>query len=269
MKRISIPPLITVSLLLATSFGLQANSSAQQNHNLFTGKQLLSFAKKVERTLAKKGVRVFIIGRQGETEENLPEGIHYTHTAFAVYSMVTTDKGESEPAYVIHNLYQQAAQPNTSFLTTDFPIDYFAGAKSLKAGILIPTPDLQRRLFKTIQSDTYKQLHIPQYSAIANPFTLPYQNCTEHVLDVIQAAIYQTDSIQQIKANSRDYFEPQVVKVSGFKLFLGTIFKSDITTSDHDGPVATATFTSIGNYLAEYNLLQEQFEILPDTPIPR
>lgn len=75
---------------------------------------------------------------------------------------------------------------------TDFPVDFFAGVQKLKAGIVIPTPELQRRLLATIQSDVYRDLHVPAYSAVANPFTLEYQNCTEHTLDVLNAAIYQT-----------------------------------------------------------------------------
>lgn len=237
------------------------NSSGQSTTTLFTPQQLANFVKRVERTVASKGVQVFIIGRQGEIEENLPEGIRYTHTAFGVYSNVKMQDGSTEPAYVLHNLYQAVEKPNTSYLTKDFLIDYFSSTKSLKAGILIPVPELQRRLIDTIESNTYAQLHQKKYSAIANPFTSKYQNCTEHVLDVIQASIYQINSIEQIKVNSKAYFKPQRVNVSGLKLFFGSIFKSDIALSDHKDSVATATFTTIGNYLDQFNLLQERLEL--------
>ncbi len=260
-KHLHILVIFAISIVVATS--VEASSSTQERSNRFSDGQLITFAKRVEHILAKKGVRVFIIGRLGQPAKGLPDGINYTHTALGVYSAIKTEDGTTAPGYVLHNLYQKSDHPNISYLTTDFPIDYFSSVEHLQAGILVPTPALQYRLLQVIESDTYKLLHQPKYSAIANPFTLELQNCTEHTLDIINAAIYQTADIQQIKANTQAYFKPQLVKVSGFKLFLGSIFKSDIATRDHPGPIVTATFTTIGNYLETFGLLQERLEIVP------
>ena len=70
------------------------------------------------------------------------------------------------------------------------------------------------------------------YSLIANPFTLDFQNCTEFTLNLIISAIYETKDIKTIKANERAYFRPQPVRVSPVKLMLGSMFVADITTSD-------------------------------------
>ena len=72
----------------------------------------------------------------------------------------------------------------------------------------------QQRLLDVISSPTYAALHDPHYSLIANPYTLGKQNCTEHTLDVINAAIYQTSDIKTIKANEKAYFVAQPVKAS-------------------------------------------------------
>ena len=117
---------------------------------------------------------------------------------------------------------------------------------------------------KVIFSDTYQELHNPRYSAVANPFNQQYQNCTEFVLDVINAAIYETSDHRQIKTNIEAYFQPQPIAVSPFKLFLGSIFVPDITTSDHPGPVATATFWSIARYMQGHDIADEVLTVSVD-----
>ena len=263
MKKIVLGCIAVVALV--SSINVSANSgSTGDEAPKHTAEQLLKFSKKVELTLAEKGARVFMIGRKGRPASEMPEDIIYTHTALGVYRMITTEEGNMEPAYVIYNLYQRDDEPNVSDLITDFPIDFFSGAEQLQAGIVIPTTEVQKRLLAVIDSEVYKDLHVPAYSVIANPFDLEYQNCTEHTLDVINAAIYKLDDVQQIKANTKAYFKPQPVKVSGFKLMLGSLFAADVTTADHQGDVVTATFTTIANYLEDNDLVKERFLIEVD-----
>lgn len=250
-------------VLLFGSLAASAASSQAGGQSKFTGEQLAAFAKKVERTAAQRGARVFIIARVGRPESELPPGIHYTHTAFAVYSMIKTTDGRTVPGYVIYNLYQRDDKPEVSRLVTDYPVDFFSGAQVLRAGIIIPTPELQRRLLKVISSDTYRKLHNPHYSAIANPYNTKFQNCTEHTLDVINAAIYRTSNLAIIKADTRAYFQAQPVKVNPLKLTLGSIFMSDVAMSDQQGTPETATFTTIGKYLQTYHLAQAEFTVSP------
>lgn len=241
-----------------------ANSTQTVDTPRHSMQAVSTFAKQVERELAAKGVRVFIIARVGRPAAELPPGFHYTHTAFGVYSMIQTADGRQVPGYAIYNLYQRNDAPAVSDLVVDYPADFFAGAQELKAGIIIPTPQVQRRLMKVIDSPTYAALHNPHYSAIASPYTLEYQNCTEFTLDVLNAAVYDTADEAQLKANASAYFQAQPVKVNGVKLALGSMFMPDITTSDHKGPVRTATFTSIARYMQEYGLAQETLTITPD-----
>ncbi len=254
-----------IAALTITISGLtmaHANSSAATAENLvFSAEQVSMFAKKVERNLASRGARVFLISRVGRPPAELPKGINYTHTAFAVYSQIPTQDGRVIPGYTIYNLYQKDGQPNASHLVTDFPVDFFMGAKQLKAGVVIPVPKLQQELLRVIGSENYMALHNSQYSAVSNPFTQKFQNCTEFVLDVLNSAIYDVEDVDTLKRHSKTYFTPQPINVSPVKLWLGSIFKSDIAVSDHQGPVATATFTSIANYLEKYDLVEDRFVI--------
>lgn len=220
----------------------------------FPIEKILALAKKVEKTLAAKGAMVGIIGRVGRPPQEMPEGMHYTHAAFAVYSEVTTQDGRQLPAYATYNEYQSDTQPDTSSLVQDYPVDFFASVASLEAGIIIPSPELQQRLLLVITSPVYASLHEPHYSAIANPYTLGKQNCTEFVLDVLIAAIYQTGNIKVIKANEKAYFVAQRVNVNPLKLTLGSMFSSDISLSDHASmPPVTATFETIAAFLKQYD----------------
>ncbi|WP_417908830.1 DUF2145 domain-containing protein [Candidatus Electronema sp. PJ] len=228
----------------------------------FSPEQIIRFAKKVEKTIAAKGARVAIVARKGQAASELPPGMSFTHTGFAVYSEITTHDGRKLPGYAIYNLYQQAQDPSVSALAQDFPVDFFAGAVELEAGIIIPSPELQKRLLAVIASPTYKLLHEPRYSSIANPYTLGKQNCTEFVLDVINAAIYQTNDIKQIKANTQKYFVAQEVNVSPLKLMLGSMFSAAISTADHPGAPVTATFETIGNYLQRYDAGTKRLRVL-------
>lgn len=247
----------------ATGFSSSSSQAGEALH--YSVEQVIKFAKKVERTMADKGAYVAILARMGRPRSELPEGMHFTHVAFAVYSEITTSDGRKVPGYAIHNLYQKDAQPDVSDLVQDFPVDFFAGAAELEAGIIIPSTELQRRLLSVIGSPAYGTLHEPHYSVIANPYTLGKQNCTEFVLDVTNAAIYQTDDIGKIKANEKAYFVGQKVNVNPFKLMLGSMFSKEVSTSDHHGETITATFETIGKYLKKYDEGTEVLTVTPDT----
>jgi hypothetical protein len=246
----------------ATGFSSASSQDGETLH--FSAEQILKFSKKVEKTLAAKGARVAVLARKGRPKAEMPEGMHFTHTAFAVYSTITTNDGRKVPGYAIYNLYQQDKNPDVSDLVMDFPVDFFAGVAELDAGIIIPSAELQQRLLKIVGSPTYQALHDPHYSVIANPYTLGRQNCTEFVLDVVNAAIYQTDDIKKIKANEKAYFVAQKVNVNPFKLMLGSMFSAEVSTSDQPGAPVTATFETIGQYFIKYDKGSEILAVVPD-----
>lgn len=230
----------------------------------FSPGQVVDFAKKIEKILADKGARVALLARKGRPQSEMPEGMAFTHTAFAVYSEITTADGRKVPGYALYNLYQREKQLDTSDLVVDYPAGFFAGAAELEAGIVIPTPALQQRLLAVIISPAYVSLHDPRYSVIANPFTLGRQNCTEFVLDVIQAAISRTDDIKKIKAQEKASFEAQKVRVNLFKLLFGSLFRAEVSMSDQPGEPVTATFEKIGQYLVRHDKGAEALIVRPD-----
>jgi len=256
---------LAVFCLMLSASSVFAGSSQAGGEIFFKPEEIVAFAKKVEKTLGQKGARVAIIARVGRPRNKLPEGISFTHTAIAVYSQITTADGRNIPGYAIYNLYQRAGKPDVSDLIQDFPVDFFAGVEVLEAGIIIPSPELQKRLLAVIASPTYKALHNPNYSVIANPFTLDFQNCTEFTLDLVTAAIYETSDLKVIKANEKAYFEPQPININPLKLLFGSMFVADVATSDHPGSPVTSTFTTIGNFLTKYDASSEKLIVTPDS----
>lgn len=229
--------------------------------------QIVTFAKDVEKYAAGQGARAFIIARLGRPQKDLPKGIKFTHTAIALYSDITLDSGEVIQGYAIHNLYQKDGELDRSQLVTDYPVDFFWGAHDLKAGIIIPTEEIQNRLITLIGSGQDKTLHNDHYTVLANPLNARFQNCTEYTLDLLNAAIYQTTDVAKLKANAKAYFTPQRVHTSGFKLMLGSLLQDDITTKDHQGKVATATFSSLARYLNQYGLVNTMLTYYSDGSI--
>jgi hypothetical protein len=247
----------------AAAPGFSSASSGGGETTNFKAEEIITFAKKVERTLASKGAHVAILARMGRPLSEMPRGMRFTHVAFVVYSQIQTADGRSLPGYAIHNLYQYDDKPNTSRLVIDYPVDFFSGVAHMEAGILIPSAELQQRLVKLIASPAYASLHEPRYSVIANPFNEGRQNCTEFVLDVINSAIYQTSDVKQLKQVAQKFFVAQPVEVSPFKLLLGSVFSAEVATSDHPSKPVTATFERISDYLLKYDQGAELLTVKP------
>lgn len=230
-----------------------SESHASSGNSRYTPDQIALFAKQLEKTLAEKGAHVAIVANMDQPASERPEGMRYTHVAFAVYSLITTKNGRKLPGYAIYALQQEDKHRDMSELIQRFPSDFYSDTAELQAGIIIPTPKLQQRLLDVINSPTYSTLHDPHYSLIANPYTLGAQNDAEHTLDVVAAALYQTSNIKRIKANEIAYFKAQPVNINPIRLKLGSLFNSDISTSDHPGSPEIATFETLAIFLQKFN----------------
>ncbi len=243
-----------------------AQSSAPSGE-IVNPERVIPFAKSVERQLANRGARVAIVSRVGRDPDKMPDGIEYTHVGLWVYSDIQTADGKTVRGYAIYNLYQEPEDAGRSCLAQDYPAEFFGEVFDLRAGVIVPTPQVQERLLKVIASPTYASLHNPNYSLVANPFRNDFQNCTNFVLQVLMAAVYGTDDRDQIAANIRAHFTPQRVGLSGLQRTLGPIFVSGFETSDHSGPIRTSTFGALGRFMVQYGMAQDQFEVTESEPV--
>lgn len=251
IKRLFITLLAVVLHVHDPAYAGSAQGSLMRN---FSFEEAAEFAKQVEHYAANHGARVFILARPGMPQAQLPEGILFTHVGLAVYSQIETETGETLKGYAIYNLYQNQEDLSVSRLVMDYPVDFYSGGAELRTGIIIPTPKLQLKLLDEINRSTHVRLHNPRYSMIANPYSSSFQNCTEHLLDLIFAALYATDSVAQIKANQRAYFQAHILDVSPFTRLLAPMFTSDIQMDDQGKRIELVTFTTIANFMKQYGL---------------
>ncbi|MBY9068274.1 DUF2145 domain-containing protein [Hyphomonas sp. WL0036] len=254
--------------LLATVYtppALAFDSSQSGPADHFTAEDAARFSKDIETTLAQKGARVAMVFRAGAPRADLPEGFNYTHGAFWVYQPVNLPDGRQVMGYSVYNLYHGNGEDlpkDRSELVTDFPFDFVSGSRADDVGIIIPSPEVQKRLYDVIGSPTYEALHVPGYSLIANPADARYQNCTEFMLDVLSSAVWQTDNYEQIKVNLGAYFKASPVKEArGLKRFLAPIADNRLKTDDHSGKVKTATYESIAAFMETYGYSSEVFTL--------
>jgi hypothetical protein len=223
-----------------------------------------AFAKQIERDLATHQARVAIVFRSGRPRSKLPEGISYTHGAFWVYSEVKGADGKAYKGYAVFNLYQgdgKSLPITRSYLHQDFPIDFISGSAEEDVAIIIPTPEMQRRLMATIASPTYGKMHVPDYSLVSSPFDPSRQNCTEFVLDVIAASAWQTDSYSQVKANLTAHFQPTPVRTGVFTRVFGPMVDPRLNLDDQTGDIRTATYESISAFMAGNRLSDTSYTV--------
>ncbi|MDZ4759722.1 MAG: DUF2145 domain-containing protein [Alphaproteobacteria bacterium] len=227
-----------------------------------TGEQATAFGKQIERELASKGARLAIVFRTGRPRDELPDGIAYTHGAFWVYVPITLDDGRQINGYAVYNLYHgdgKTLAKDKSYLHQDFPVDFVAATAVDDVAVIIPSPEMQRRVVEIMGGPTYEALHVEDYSLVSNPLDPKYQNCNEFMLDVLASAAWETTEMAQIKANLRQHYKPTKVKTSLIERTLGPIADSRLKTDDQRGGIVTATYESMSAFMTEKKLLTESY----------
>jgi hypothetical protein len=220
------------------------------------------FSKQIERDLAAKGARVAIVFRTGRPRDKLPPGISYTHGAFWAYVPITTPEGQTLNGYAVYNLYHgdgESLAKDKSYLHQDFPLDFVRGSAVDDVAVIIPSPEMQRRIMAAMAGPTYAALHVPSYSLVANPLDATHQNCNEFMLDVIAAAAWETTDYAQIKSNLKAHFKPTRVKANLFERIIGPAADTRLKMDDQRRGIVTATYESMAAFMNKQGLSAEHF----------
>jgi hypothetical protein len=255
---------LALCLPLGVAPALAQDSSVQAASPHFRPEQAAAFSKQIERDLAQRGARVGMVFRTGRLRDKLPEGLAYTHGAFWVMRQVRTSSGETVNAYAVYNLYAGDGKqwPTTqSRLVQDWPMDFVRGSAVDDVAVIIPSPEMQRRIAAVIDSPTYERLHNPAYALVANPWSGKYQNCTTFMLGVVGAAAWQTDDPARIALDLKAHFKPTVVKASGLTRLFGPMVDARLRTDDQKGPIRTAAYESMAGFMRDNGLMQEAYSL--------
>jgi hypothetical protein len=252
------------AVVLAAPAAMAQDSSMRSVAAHFTAPEAAAFSKQIERDLAAHGARVAMVFRTGRPRSDLPDGIAYTHGAFWIYRTITTADGQTLSGYAVYNLYagdEQTWPKNRSRLVQDYPFDFARGSQVDDVAVIIPSPEMQRRILAVIDSPTYEALHNPVYSLVANPWTAKYQNCNNFMLDVVGAAAWETTDPARITADLKAHYQPTIVKAGPLMRLFGPIADSRLKTDDQSGPIRTATYESMSAFMDKNGLLQAAYSL--------
>lgn len=263
-------PLAAAGLALALAAAPAAQAHAAEGSvagaavNHFADQDAADFSKQIEQDLGAHGARLAMVFRSGRPRADLPDGIEYTHGAFWIYRSVTTDDGRTVHGYAVYNLYAGDGKgwPKTvSRLVQDWPLDFVSGSAEDDVAVIIPEPALQQRLLEVIDSPAYEALHNPAFSLVSNPLEDRYQNCNTFMLNVLAAAIWDTEDPDRIQANLHAWFKPAIVHTDPLTRLFGPMFDSRLRTGDQHGAVQTTTYRSLADFLGAYDLLQVTYKL--------
>jgi len=256
--------ILALTPLAATPVLAQDSISTGAPTGHFSAEEIARFSKQIETNLAARGARVAIVFRAGRAREKLPKGIAYTHGAFWVYRDIQTDNGQTEPGYAVYNLYAgdgKALPTTASRLVQDFPYDFTSGSSVDDVAVIVPSPEVQRRLLAVIDSPTYAALHNPAYSLIANPLSPRYQNCNGFMLDVLASAVWDITDRDQIRANLKAHFKPTPVEAGPVTRLLAPLVTAGLKTDDQSGHLRTATYESLADFMRANGMLQASYSM--------
>jgi len=267
ISRISVAIALGALSLTAPALAYDSTGTRTEQAQFLTVEEAAAFSKQVERSLAEKGARVGIVFRSGRSRDRLPENVRYTHGAFWVYQDIEREDGSRMQGYAVYNLFHGDGEslPKTkSYLAQDFPLDFAVGSSVDDIAVIVPAPELQRRILQVMASETYEQLHIEEYSLISNAANATFQNCNEFMLDVIAAAAWQTSDYDQIKANLAAHFQPTVIDTNLMERIFAPVADVRLKTADHTGKIETVTYESIAGFLKKFDMLQDTYVIQRD-----
>jgi len=262
-RRLALAALAAVCAgLLAPTAAVALDSSAQTVASHFTTEQAAVFSKAIEADLGARGARVALVFRAGRSRADMPKGIAYTHGALWVYRSIRTADGGVVHGYAVYNLYGgdgKAWPVSESRLVQDYPLDFVRASSVDDVGVILPSPEMQRRLLNLVDSPTYAGLHNPSYTLVANPFSARHQNCTNFLLDLIAAAAWETSDPAQIRANLEAHFEPTLIKAGPLERWLGPAIDPRLQTDDQPGPIRTATYESLAAFMRANGLIADAY----------
>ncbi len=241
----------------ANAFG----SSAPGKADYYSPEDAAAFSKAIEKELAAKGARVAMVFRSGRTRDALPDGVRYTHGSFWVYQPIDTPEGRIN-GYVSHNLFHGDGgelSKRESYLATDFPFQFVSASVVDDVAIIIPTPEMQRRILSFMASPDYEAMNKGQYSLIANPHDPLFQNCNEFMLDVVAAVAWETTDYLQIKSNLKEHYEPTEIDAGPLAKIFGPVADERLRMNDQRSGIETVTFSSMGEFMVEYGLADEAY----------
>jgi len=201
------------------------------------------------KTLEQKKIKAAVVSCLGNKEVHQHDKTGMFHSGIAVFN----EKDKQWQIYnLIHDTQDDESEPVAHLYRSD-PIDFFYGQRDpvrRDALLLVPDPDVQEKLKKSMEEGHYKKMYFTQdYNLITAPNTARSLNCNKWVLMTLMAAQSGNHDPEAILNRITDEFTPGVIKVNPlirpFAKQRPTILKDEVPMWDN---IYTVTVESLHNH---------------------
>jgi hypothetical protein len=215
---------------------------------------------------ALEDVDVVLIARGGQDLSRY--GLRHSHVAFALR--------EADGHWRVLHLLNHCKSPTSALFREG--LGNFIGESGthtdLRVGV--PAPAVRAALKELLSgpATVARAMHTPRYSVVAYPFSLEYQNSNQWVLEVLMAAIVQSNAGPRVNRRSqaqawlRTYeYQPSVLKIGLGKRLGARFFVANAATTDHpateriSGNYSVVTVESIFDFLDQRGLLAQEVAV--------
>nr|WP_183637150.1 DUF2145 domain-containing protein [Niveibacterium umoris] len=208
-------------------------------------------ALKTRGALDQSGAEVVMLARVGQDLSKW--GLRYTHLGY-----VWRD-APSGRWTVVHELNQCGSA--SSALYAEGLANFYADDLFRWEGlILIPPPEIQKRLAESFRSGAYQAMHEPHYNMLAYPFDARYQNSNQWAIEVLadaEAGPFTGRGEAQRWLKGAGY-QASTVKIDAPTRLGARIFRANVAFDDQPfdrrmaGQIDTVTVESVYAWLTRY-----------------
>ena len=246
--------IVTVSVQAGTACQPQVVSGAQFD-------KAIQAATAMHHTLHQSSASVALLARVGADLSNY--GLRYSHFGIAV-------RDDEQQRWLITHLLNHCGSPHSALFRQGLLNFFLDDLYAYDAWLIIPSVSLQQRLAAMLQQPIAQQLHQKNYSSIANPYRLSYQNSNQWGLELLAAAQAKAGMIVDrkgaLKMLKQSGYQPSRIMVPLHQRIGARLFKANIQFDDHPlsdriaGEFNVVTVRSVFNYIARVDqlLLQRQ-----------
>ncbi|HJU23357.1 MAG TPA: DUF2145 domain-containing protein [Casimicrobiaceae bacterium] len=186
----------------------------------------LTLALDVRKALDRADARVAIVARVGRNLSRYH--LRYSHVAFAWRDHPRGDWTMVEEL--------NACGTATSALFDDGFGDFFLDDMfAYEAAIVVPSPDVQRRIGALLAAHGAGRFHEARYNLVAYPWSTRYQNSNQWALETFAGALSKDvrDRAQAQAWLRAKAFRPATIRIGAFERLGGELGRANIAFDDH------------------------------------
>lgn len=221
-------------------------------------KKASQMAERVLETLNTIDASVVFMGRIGSDMSKY--GMRFSHLGYVL-------KQPSGQWQVIHLINECRTDKSTieHQSLTDFFLDRLFAYDAL---IVIPTAELQAKLYKILQSPLIETLHQPHYNMLAYPRSEGSQNSNQWVLEILIAAMSDSNATTTILSRKQildstlmQEYQPDTIKLDWLTRLWVRLFKPNINLKELPSVAETADQFRVATVRSVIHFLQKHHQV--------